>query len=168
MFQTILVATDGSDHGRKATRMAGHLAGKYGAKLVVAHVVTGQPVPDSLRRMAEVEHLVESPADKSGSSLGRLSIKPSATVADRRLAAVVGAKVLEQAAHLARDEGAGRVETVELEGKAAEALVEAATRHGADLVVIGSRGFGAIGRLVHGSVSTEVSHAVRCPCLVVK
>lgn len=168
MFETILVATDGSDHGRKATRMAGHLAGKLGARLVVAHVVTGQPVPDPLRRMAEVEHLAEPPAETSGSSLGRLSIKPSPGVTDRRLAAVVGAKVLEQGANLARDEGAGQVETVELEGKAAEALVEAAGRQQADLVVIGSRGFGAIGRLVHGSVSTEVSHEVRCPCLVVK
>jgi nucleotide-binding universal stress UspA family protein len=168
MFETILVATDGSDHGRKATQVAGHLAGKLGAKLLVAHVITDQPVPEPLRRMAEVEHLVDTPTDKSGSSLGRLSIKPSPGVTERRLAAVVGSKVLEQGANLARDQGAGKVEPLELEGKAADALVEAVRRHGVDLVVIGSRGFGAIGRLVHGSVSTEVSHEVACACLVVK
>ena len=168
MFQTILVATDGSDHGRNATRIAGELAGRLGAKLYVAHVVTGQPVPEPLRRMAEVEHLVKEPEPEQGSSLGRLSLKPSARVVNERIAAAVAARVLEQCGKLAKAAGAEEVVPLELSGEAAEALLEAVGRHKIDLVVIGSRGFGRLGRLVHGSVSTQVSQEIGFPCLVVK
>lgn len=168
MFETILVATDGSDHGRNATRVAGGLAGRLGARLYVAHVVTGQPVPEALRRLAEVEHLVGEPAKEQGSSLGRLSLGASPHAADQRIAAAVATKVLEQAAALAREEGAADVVPLELRGDAADALVEAVGSHAVDLVVIGSRGFGRLGRLVHGSVSSAVGQEVACPVLVVK
>jgi len=35
-----------------------------------------------------------------------------------------------------------------------------------DLLVVGSRGYGPIGRLVHGSVSQQLARAARCPLLV--
>jgi nucleotide-binding universal stress UspA family protein len=37
-----------------------------------------------------------------------------------------------------------------------------------DQVVIGSRGLGAIGRLVLGSVATKVAHLARVPVTLVK
>ena len=168
MFTTILVANDGSDHGRNATRIAGDLAGRYGARLFVTHVVSSQPVPEQLRRMAEVEHLVKDAEPEQGSSLGRLSVKASPNAREQQLKAAISTKVLEQGVALAKREGATDVQPLELQGEAAEALVEAVGRHAVDLVVIGSRGFGPIGRLLHGSVSTEVSQQVRCPCLLVK
>jgi nucleotide-binding universal stress UspA family protein len=168
MFKSILVATDGSDHGRNATRVAGGLAGRLGARLYVAHVITDQPVPEPLRRMAEVEHLVKETEPEQGSSLGRLSLKASPRTTNQRIAAAVATRVLEQAGALAKTEGAEDVVPLELAGDAAEAVIEAVRDHGVDLVVIGSRGFGAFGRLVHGSVSSKVSHDVACPVMVVK
>jgi nucleotide-binding universal stress UspA family protein len=168
MFKTILVATDGSDHGRNATRIAGQLAGRLGARLYVAHVVTGQPVPEALRRMAEVEHLVKEPEPEQRSSLGHLSLKASPRAANERIAAAVAGRVLEQCGELARAEGAEDIVPLELSGEAAEALIDAVGRHRVDLVVIGSRGFGRLGRLVHGSVSTRVSQELACPVMVVK
>ena len=168
MFTTILVANDGSDHGRNATRIAGDLAGRYAAQLFVAHVVSDQPVPEQLRRMAEVEHLVKDPEPEQSSSLGRLSIKASPNARDQQLKAAISSKLLEQGVALAKREGATNVQPLELQGDAAAALVEAVGRHGVDLVVIGSRSFGPLGRLLHGSVSTEVSQQIRCPCLIVK
>jgi Universal stress protein family len=35
-----------------------------------------------------------------------------------------------------------------------------------DLLVIGSRGYGPVGRLVHGSTSRQLARAARCPVLV--
>ena len=35
-----------------------------------------------------------------------------------------------------------------------------------DLLVVGSRGYGPIGRLVHGSTSQQLAHSARCPLLV--
>jgi nucleotide-binding universal stress UspA family protein len=58
------------------------------------------------------------------------------------------------------------VEKVVLEGPPAKVLIEAA--HGADLLVVGSRGLGAFTGLVLGSVSLHcVAHAP-CPVVVVR
>jgi nucleotide-binding universal stress UspA family protein len=35
-----------------------------------------------------------------------------------------------------------------------------------DLLVIGSRGYGPLGRVVHGSTALELSRSARCPLLV--
>jgi nucleotide-binding universal stress UspA family protein len=35
-----------------------------------------------------------------------------------------------------------------------------------DLLVLGSRGYGPIGRLVHGSTSNELARTARCPLLI--
>lgn len=35
-----------------------------------------------------------------------------------------------------------------------------------DLLVVGSRGYGPIGRLIHGSTSHRLAHSARCPLLV--
>jgi nucleotide-binding universal stress UspA family protein len=62
---------------------------------------------------------------------------------------------------------AGRtVEGIVLRGRPATALVEEATRFGADLVVAGSRGRGTISSLLLGSVSAEVVDHASCPVLV--
>ena len=35
-----------------------------------------------------------------------------------------------------------------------------------DLLIVGSRGYGPIGRLIHGSTSQQLAHSARCPLLV--
>jgi hypothetical protein len=35
-----------------------------------------------------------------------------------------------------------------------------------DLLIVGSRGYGPIGRLVHGSTSQQLARAARCPLVV--
>src|SRR3954470_772533 len=35
-----------------------------------------------------------------------------------------------------------------------------------DLLIVGSRGYGPIGRLIHGSTSQQLAHSARCPILV--
>jgi nucleotide-binding universal stress UspA family protein len=50
-------------------------------------------------------------------------------------------------------------------GFAARELIDAS--HDADLVVVGSRGGGGFGRLMMGSVSSQVVHHAACPVVVV-
>lgn len=57
---------------------------------------------------------------------------------------------------------------IDLEGPVAQAIVTYATEVGADLIVIGSRGRGALGSLVLGSVSMGVIHSTQCNVFVVK
>ncbi len=60
------------------------------------------------------------------------------------------------------------VEAVVLRGRPATMLLDDAAAYGADLVVVGSRGHGAIASLVLGSVSAEVVDHARCPVLVAR
>ena len=59
---------------------------------------------------------------------------------------------------------AGDIEPHAAYGEAAEELA----LYGAslDLLVVGSRGYGPIGRLIHGSASNKPAHMARCPLLV--
>jgi nucleotide-binding universal stress UspA family protein len=69
--------------------------------------------------------------------------------------------------HTARALGAP-VETRVERGAPGAVLCELADALGADVVVVGSRGRGAIRRLVLGSVSSYVVHNAPCPVLVVR
>ena len=68
-----------------------------------------------------------------------------------------------------RVEGLDRtVESAVLRGRAATSIVDEATTFGAGLVVVGSRGHGAIGSLILGSVSDEVVDHAPCPVLIAR
>lgn len=57
-----------------------------------------------------------------------------------------------------------RIERTALEGHAAEELVH--TSADLDLLVVGSRGFGPMRRIVPGSTSAKVLRTAECPVLV--
>lgn len=59
-------------------------------------------------------------------------------------------------------------ETEQLEGDPAEQLLELARLRGADLIVVGSRGRGAVAEALLGSVSQAIVHGADRPVLVVK
>jgi len=54
------------------------------------------------------------------------------------------------------------------EGDAGESIVEASEAETADLIVVGTHGRGAVGRLFLGSVSDHVVRHARCPVMVVR
>ncbi|KAL5224703.1 hypothetical protein ABZP36_011342 [Zizania latifolia] len=58
--------------------------------------------------------------------------------------------------------------TVVVEGEPREALCRAAEDAGAGLLVVGSRGLGAIKRAFLGSVSDYCTHRASCPIMVIK
>jgi nucleotide-binding universal stress UspA family protein len=60
------------------------------------------------------------------------------------------------------------VEGSVLRGRAASAIIDSARDFRADLVVVGSRGHGAIASLLLGSVSSEVVDHAPCPVLVAR
>jgi nucleotide-binding universal stress UspA family protein len=64
--------------------------------------------------------------------------------------------------------GSATVETSVEPGEAGPVLCEQAKTLNADVVVVGSRGRGAIRRMLLGSVSTYVVHNAPCPVLVVR
>jgi nucleotide-binding universal stress UspA family protein len=57
------------------------------------------------------------------------------------------------------------IEQVVVPGGAAAAILDAAEE--AELVIVGSRGLGAVKRLILGSVATQVAHHAPCPVAVI-
>ena len=72
------------------------------------------------------------------------------------------ARLLEDARR--RIAALGDVEPHAAYGQPAEELAQYS--ESLDLLIVGSRGYGPIGRLIHGSTSQQLAHTARCPLLV--
>ena len=150
MIKTILVPTDGSGHAAKAVRFAADLAQKYGAHVILLHVVEdwgSSRVPDELRGYARLEHVEITERDLRQSTANEILRRAEET------AAAAGAKGIEK-----------RIE----EGAPATRILERAKAAGVDLIVMGSRGLGDLKGLLLGSVSHKVSHLAECTCVTVR
>jgi nucleotide-binding universal stress UspA family protein len=137
---TIAVGTDGSDTAGKAVTMAFELAERYGAKLVLLSAFGGSG-GGSAPRLSPHEY----PEWKSN----------AAEHVDRILA------IAEESAAARGIEATSAM----AEGDPGEVLVSLAERHGADVIVVGSKG---MERRVLGSVPNTVTHKAPCSVLVVK
>ena len=134
-----LIATDGSPGGREAVRKGLELAREAGAETTLVYVRHAPlPVLGDPFYQRALSHEVER---------GRL--------------------IMDEASAEAAIKGV-EVETEILEGHPAEAIVELARSRDVDLIIVGSRGRGAIAGAVLGSVSETVVGRADGPVLVVK
>lgn len=139
MFRQILLATDGSPDAVQALAYARDLALRYGAQVIVVHAF--EPVPTYLGDPAE------------GRVMGCRVAK--------------GEDVANDAARKLHEVGVD-VTIALLEGPPADAILNVADVRECDLIVMGSRGRGALASLVLGSVSQRVVTRTRAPVMIVK
>jgi len=169
MINTILVATDGSSHARKALDLAIEFSKLFEARLVVMHVIGQGDVPAELIHMAQVEHIVEPPA--TDPAMPRASI-PHADVRtweeSGKIHAYIANKLLGSAEDTAKEKNVGEFKTVAAEGDPAKSILETAEAEKADMIVMGSRGLGNLKGMLVGSVSNKVNHLAGCTCVCVK
>jgi nucleotide-binding universal stress UspA family protein len=148
----ILIAFDGSPAAQAAVQRSAALL--PGAQAVVVAVASGlAEIADagSAGRVALPDEVIRSAVD-------RLS---EATLEKTRLCA-------EEGAELARAAGLdARAETARAEGSLSAELIDAAGRAGAELIVCGTHGYGAVARAVVGSVSWGLVRHAELPVLVV-
>jgi nucleotide-binding universal stress UspA family protein len=174
MIKTILVPTDGSGHANKATTLAADIAEKYGARLVLLHVMSRGPLPEAWRHMAEVEHVVEPRrSDMAGIPTANIPTPkappgPAAGSGDRDVLEFVGRKVLSAAEDIAKDKGVKNYATTLEEGNPVKRILDYADKENANLIVMGSRGMSDFNGLLMGSVSHKISHLAKCTCITVK
>ncbi|MGI9425094.1 MAG: universal stress protein [Hyphomicrobiaceae bacterium] len=149
MFKKVLVAVDGSEHAKQAVSAAGGIASKFGAQLVIMHVMkrTGSDrIPDDLKELARVEHIEVTEAEALRS------------VAD----AIVG-----RAKDVAGSAGAKDIVAEIGAGSPTEQIIAYCKNKDVDLIVLGRRGLSDIASLFLGSVSHNVSQFAPCACLTV-
>ncbi len=140
MFDIILLAVDGSQHGQHAARVAGDLARAVQARQLYV-VVAYEPVPSYVRepnlseavaaRKAEAQQILQQAQE----SIGNLPAK---------------------------------IEPEVIEGSIAEAILEVANARNCDVIVMGSRGYGRLEGAILGSNSQKVASQAPCPVLIVR
>ena len=137
-MKKILVAIDGSAPAMHACRTAVQLAEKSHGEVTLAYVVPQVLIP------AEVPFAAGELAEE---------------------AVKAGEILLEQAA---RELGQPGMRRVCLTGSPAERLTELADAENFDLVVVGSKGRGAVSRMLVGSTTDRLVHICKKPVLVVR
>jgi nucleotide-binding universal stress UspA family protein len=141
----ILLATDGSPSGGEAQRQAFELAKLSGAPLLVVSV--------SHATLPAVGY----------SAYGYSEVVTELTHLEHKRLDALLADVAEAAAKEGID-----CTTVRADGVIVEEISRIAAEHHAQLVVVGSHGWGAARRFLSGSVSTGLVHSAPCPVLVVR
>ena len=141
-MKKFLVGVDGSEQAMQAVRKAAELASATGARLVLAYAMT-PPLYLAELYTGPISDL-ESAEQQNGELL------------------------LKDAAQVAREAGQ-EAEVKLLRGNPAVALAELAQDDKAiDLLVVGSRGRGAMASLLLGSVADRLVHLSKKPVLVVR
>jgi nucleotide-binding universal stress UspA family protein len=141
-MKRILIATDGSPSALHAIEIGLDLAEEEGSEAIFVHVAPTKEV-----------------LPVAGVGMVPVSVPHELDAADRAS--------LEGALQIA--EGLGlKAQTKLLVGDAAKEIAAYADSIDADLIVVGSRGFGAISGALLGSVSRGILHATTRPVLIVR
>lgn len=140
MFERILLAVDGSEHGYKAAHTAADLARTLNSeslRIVIAY----DPIPPYL-----------GDPDLQNAINTRLNYAKD---------------VLQHTVEVVGDVSA-EISTELLEGDPAESIIEVAKTRESNVIVMGSRGLGRLAGLVLGSTSQKVVSHAPCPVLIVR
>lgn len=147
MFSKIVIGLDGSDHSHNALRVACELAHKFHSELHLVHT----PQPEML-------------GYATGAMAGYHAV---AVIPDPEELKEAGEKVLSAGQEIVNEAGLPTAETHMKRGDPADEIIRCAETCGADLIVTGRRGLGAIGAFVQGSTTQRVNHKATCACLSV-
>jgi len=138
MFKNIVLAVDGSEYSHRALDYAKSLAERYAANLWLVHVFAHT---SDLLGYEDFEKLFAK-----RKNAGQVILDKA-----KKMLGSTTFKVYEEL----------------LDGSEAEAILKAAEKYQADLIVMGTRGFGAVKGMLVGSVSRKVIHLAACPVMVV-
>ncbi len=139
MFKKILVLVDGSEFSTNATRAAASIADKFSGKLTLLHVVSKSFLKTTMPDLEQ--EIAELRAE--GSQI-----------------------LIDAMAAIGKNED--ELDTILSWGNPMDIILEEIEDEGYDLIVMGSRGLGAIKGLLMGSVSERISRSVKAPVLIIK
>ncbi len=139
MYKKIALATDGSEHSKRAAENAIHIAKcSSGSKIEIIYVVDHDKVKSDV-----------------------LSNWNSADIGDTRKSR------MREVEKLAKESGV-LYEIKILHGEPGPTIVDYVNKNNFEIVIIGSRGLNVLQEFVLGSVSHKVAKRANCPVLIVK
>lgn len=147
MFKHALIPSDGSEISNRAAQRGIAFAKSLGAKVTVLHV------SPAFRRMMEGGYFV-------GPNVGRAAWEASMGQRAQEIFDVVGGE--------ARKAGV-KCDTLHVfNSNTHSAIIDAATKAGCDVIVMGSHGYGAAKGVIIGSETTRVLANSKIPVLVIR
>lgn len=145
MFERLLVPVDGSEHAKKALRVAAEVAQCHASSVCLVHVVRDLALPKEILDMISSGEITAS----------RMQIlQDSATI------------ILDQAQRELDATGIAEVRRECLMGDPATSILDYAKENKIDLIVLGQRGLDPRGGML-GSVARKVVNMTTVPCLIV-
>jgi len=145
MINRILVPVDGSRYATHGVEAAGDIATKYGAPVLLLHVIRDLSLPKEILDMIAAGEVTASRQE---------ILEDSARI------------ILESASELLAGSEIPAVTCEHVYGDPATQIVEYASRNGVDLIVMGHRGLAPGGELL-GSVSRKVLSLTEIACLII-
>ena len=140
MFKKILVATDGSEHGYRAAKVALELGKMSGGKVTAIYV-------------ADTNRTSHLPDDMLLFSIRELLLKE-------------GKEALKQVETLAKDMGVAFASLV-AEGNPGSEIISYAEAEGMDIIILGAVGRTGLDKFLLGSVAEKVVRSSKIPVLTI-
>ena len=161
MFQTILVPVDFSPYARTALRYAANIAERFGASVLLLHVIAKEVETGMVCR-----HVGPRGIPLLGPEAAPITVPAEAL-------ATVTVDLREQAQtalhHLVASQPVARPVKLRVEvGHPVEQILDVVTRDDVDLIVMGTHGRTGLAHAVLGSVAERVVRLAPCPVLTVK
>ncbi len=138
VFCKILVCCDGSKHSDKAIKLSCDVAKKYDSDLTIIYVVDKTLKSDVF----------------AGSEYTKILRK-------------YAQDTILRAQRLAKSQGI-EPNVIIKEGNISEQIIQYSKKSRTDLIVVGSKGLGAVLRFMLGSISTKIANHSLCSVLIVK
>ncbi len=138
VFCKILVCCDGSKHSDKAIKISCDVAKKYDSDLTIMYVVD-KTVRSDVFAGSEYTKILRKYAQDT----------------------------ILRAQRLAKSQGI-EPNVIIKEGNVSEQIIQYSKKSRTDLIVVGSKGLGAVLRFMLGSVSTKIANHSLCSVLIVK
>ena len=158
-LRRVLLVTDGSTYSREAADYLTKFPLRPGAAAEVMHVLPPMPQPYAAAHTwpgeTNISPLVTQPLEEE-------SIARQAETEERE-----GQAFVDGAVDTLRSAGVAATGVL-VRGDAATEIIEHARTHATDLIVAGSRGYGAVKGWLMGSVSRNLVHYAGCSVLIVR
>ncbi len=173
MTKRVLVAVDGTEASNTALEIACALADSYEANLGLLCVVEPDRITDDLFEGAVVEGVLRKDNydtwyNTTLRDLGsiRASEQQQRGAYIARLGEKIANRIVSEAEAYTKDSAAKGIKTFVKSGDVAEAILNVAKSHDADVIVMGHDQQGRLESLIKGSVAEKVVREAPCPCLV--
>lgn len=138
IFSQILVCCDGSKYSDKAIRTACNMAKFYGSELSLIHVIEKTTKSNILAGSEYTDILRKYAKD-----------------------------VMQKAQKISEQEGI-KSKIITKEGNVADEIVKYSKQHNIDLIIVGSKGLGAVVKFLLGSISSKIANHSLCSVLIIK